>query len=196
MYQVQELTRKAAYCSNDVRHEVTNKQTVLYLWHALQERYECSLSKSEQTYFLRPIACSPDPWVSRCGVCLRLQGITSALNHVAPCLECAQCNHPAIFLTHKLSEGLTQRLDTRCRSLEQIVSELQSGPSQANSAAVVWCSFLSQWQARTRARNFDHFFCFLCFIRQTINTKSWNSVNTSTRLCTRCECELFLYPEV
>lgn len=53
--------------------------------------------------------CFVSIWVSRCGVCLRLQGITSALNHVAPCLECAQCNHPAIFLTHKLSEGLTQR---------------------------------------------------------------------------------------
>lgn len=102
----------------------------------------CTSLNSSQTHSLThfrrvlPIACSPDLWVSRCGVCLRLQGITSALNHVAPCLECAQCNQPAIFLTHKLSEGLTQRLDTH-RFYVPI------RPSRTNLAEVVRFSFFT-----------------------------------------------------
>lgn len=79
------------------------------------------------------IACGLDPWVSRCGVCLRLQGMTSALNHVAPCRECAQCNQPAIFLTHKLSEGLTPRLDTHRMRLQPFHVSIR-----ANSDRVFW----------------------------------------------------------
>lgn len=114
-YLVQYLTWTVTFCSNDAQDEVPNTQTVLCPWRTVWERYECTSHKSVRMRRVLSIACSPDLWVSRCGVCLRLQGITSALNHVAPSLECAQCSHPAIFLTHKLSEGLTQRLDTHCR---------------------------------------------------------------------------------
>lgn len=73
------------------------------------------------------IACNPDLCVSRCGVCLRLQGITSARSHVALSRECARCDHSAVVLAHKLSEGLTTRLRTNCRSLAHTVSEVQLG---------------------------------------------------------------------
>lgn len=132
------------------------------------------------------IACSPALWVSRCGVCVRQQGITSALNHVAPCLECSQCNHPAIFLTHNCQRASHTEAGRTLQESATRCSQAPTGPSQANAVGVLRRDFnlcLSGSLGKTII--FLIFNFVILFIGRSVNggKKSWNSVHTGTGKC-------------